>query len=314
MLLVQIKYLLLQQKQFVCMFHYNPITLMDLQSYCYQAHAGFEGRNQDYGAYAIRRDYASVVTRVLVFVIVGSGLIFAVPMLQRMLNPIEKVEERKEAVVEIFSDTPTYTDTDEKDEDNKKTQVVIATPQIENVKEIEYKEIDVTPEKPDTPELKNTADVLKDQGAISNRDSDGAAGDNRPEILEFNDNPNTDPGKGGTGIEDEDSKVYEPFQVAKEAEFPNGIDAFRAMVGKLIDYPHRAKKNETEGKVVLEVIIDKNGTISEVKIVRDIGDGCGEAAATAVKKIKAKWSPATNAQGKPVKQKKVLPIEFKLSK
>jgi large-conductance mechanosensitive channel len=75
---------------------------MDLQSYCYQAHEGFEGRNQEYGAYVIRRDYSGIVTRVLLFVILASGLVFATPVIQRLLEPTEKAEvQQQEAVKEV---------------------------------------------------------------------------------------------------------------------------------------------------------------------------------------------------------------------
>jgi len=285
---------------------------MDLQSYCYQAHEGFEGRNQEYGAYVIRRDYSGIVTRVLLFVILASGLVFATPMIQRLLEPTEKVEVQQQAPVEEIEVPVEIIEEEEKKEEEKKTEVVIEVPPPPEVEQVKFTEIKVVEEKPETPEIKTNEEVQQKQAVISTEDKTGVATDAPPEKLDFSEKPSEDPGKGGTG--EEDNKTYQEFEVSKAAEYPGGINEFRKAVQKNIEYPSAARRKETQGKVTLELIIDKDGNISDIRIIKDIGDGCGEAAVAAVKKVKTLWSPATNAQGKPVKQKKILPIDFKLAK
>jgi len=51
-----------------------------------------------------------------------------------------------------------------------------------------------------------------------------------------------------------------------------------------IEYPAEAKANETKGRVDIHFKIKRDGTVDDVKIEKDIGDGCGEAAAKAVRK------------------------------
>ncbi len=78
---------------------------------------------------------------------------------------------------------------------------------------------------------------------------------------------------------------------------------------KLIKYPEIAKKAGIEGKVYVLAFINENGGVDDVKVVKGIGGGCDEATVKAVKKTK--FSPAT-AEGKNVKVKMSLQIQFKL--
>lgn len=83
-------------------------------------------------------------------------------------------------------------------------------------------------------------------------------------------------------------------------EFPGGRKALGNYVdGKNHHYPEEARKNKVEGTVMIEFIINADGTPSDFKVVKGIGFGCDEAAVEAFKKM-PKWKPATVA-GKPVR-------------
>jgi len=96
------------------------------------------------------------------------------------------------------------------------------------------------------------------------------------------------------------------------AHYEGGINAFRAEVYVNIIYPKIAKLKGTQGEVVIRFIINTEGDIEDIKILKDIGDGCGQAAAEAVRRVKKRWSPARNQKGETVKVMKTLPIIFKL--
>lgn len=77
-------------------------------------------------------------------------------------------------------------------------------------------------------------------------------------------------------------------------------------------YPAIAKENKTEGTVVIRFIIDRFGNIRRPQIVKDLKDGCGEAAMQLVESMKSiseKWSPGKQ-RGRPVCVYVMLPIEF----
>ncbi len=83
-----------------------------------------------------------------------------------------------------------------------------------------------------------------------------------------------------------------------------------------LKYPKVAQETGIEGKVTLKFIVDKKGNVSKVKILRDIGGGCGNAALKTIlgmKQMKEKWTPGKQA-GRAVNVWFTLPIIFKLTK
>lgn len=107
----------------------------------------------------------------------------------------------------------------------------------------------------------------------------------------------------------EDS-VYTTVDV--QPEFPGGYKA----LGKYVDgrknheYPEEARKNKIEGKVVVQFIINEDGTCSDFEVIKGIGYGCDEAAVEAFKKM-PKWKPGL-VNGKPVKVLSRMGYNYKL--
>lgn len=100
--------------------------------------------------------------------------------------------------------------------------------------------------------------------------------------------------------------------VEEQAEFPGGLDSMYAYIVKNLKYPELAKEKGIEGRVFVSFIIEKDGSISNVKLLRGIGGGCEEAAVEMVKNM-PKWKPGTQ-RGKPVRVQFNLPIKFELEK
>lgn len=100
--------------------------------------------------------------------------------------------------------------------------------------------------------------------------------------------------------------------VEEQAEFPGGMEAMYAYIQKNLVYPEKAKEKGIEGRVFVSFIIEKDGSISNVKILRGIGGGCDEAAMEMVKNM-PKWKPGKQ-KGKPVRYQFTLPIKFELPK
>lgn len=110
-------------------------------------------------------------------------------------------------------------------------------------------------------------------------------------------------------------EVVEPEQpifrvVEQDASFPAGVQKLYEYLGDNIKYPQQAKETGTQGKVYLEFVVEVDGSITDIKILRDIGSGCGEEAKRVVKEM-PKWQPAKQ-RGKAVRQQFVLPVTFNL--
>ena len=81
-----------------------------------------------------------------------------------------------------------------------------------------------------------------------------------------------------------------------------------------LNYPEEARKNEIEGTVVVQFVVEVTGTITHINVVRDIGGGCGPAAIEAVSKMNEmpdKWTPGRQ-RGNAVAILYTLPVQFKL--
>ncbi len=110
-------------------------------------------------------------------------------------------------------------------------------------------------------------------------------------------------------IEKED--VDQIFSVVEESAAPKGgYPAFYKFVGDKIKYPAQARRMGVEGKVFVEFVVNRDGSIVDVKAIKGIGAGCDEEAVRIVQSAPA-WTPGKQ-RGKPVRQKMVIPITFKL--
>ena len=101
----------------------------------------------------------------------------------------------------------------------------------------------------------------------------------------------------------EDEKDYQKRQKCTDTQLA-------AFIGNNRIYPIQAKKNNVEGMVKVKFIIEKDGSLTNVEIVNDIGSGCGEEALRLVKMM-PKWEPATQ-RGRPIRVPFHLPINFYL--
>ena len=103
-------------------------------------------------------------------------------------------------------------------------------------------------------------------------------------------------------------KVFE--KVEDMPEFPGGEQAMMDFVSKNVVYPKEAQEKGISGRVMVSFIVEKDGSVNEVKIVRGIGGGCDEEAVRVVKAM-PKWKPGKE-KGKPVRVSYMMPIFFKL--
>jgi len=100
--------------------------------------------------------------------------------------------------------------------------------------------------------------------------------------------------------------------VEKMPLFNGGNEGLYSYLGKNIKYPDEAKIKGVQGTVYVTFIIEKDGSVSHVKILRGIGSGCDEEAFRVVESM-PKWTPGYS-EGKAVRVSFNLPIKYKLAK
>jgi TonB family protein len=106
----------------------------------------------------------------------------------------------------------------------------------------------------------------------------------------------------------DDDKVYQKVEVLPN--FEGGLDGFRDFLMKNLKYPARAKSAGVSGRVYCQFVVEKDGSLTNINVVRGIGSGCDEEAIR-VLAISPNWKPAQN-EGKPVRVVYTIPIFFEL--
>jgi len=109
--------------------------------------------------------------------------------------------------------------------------------------------------------------------------------------------------------EEDPNKIF--TAVEQEPSFPGGIEKFYAYLGRNIHYPAVAKENNVQGKVFLTFVVERDGSLTDIKVLRGIGSGCDEEAVR-VLKAAPKWKAGIQ-NGRPVRVQYNVPITFTLT-
>jgi protein TonB len=104
-----------------------------------------------------------------------------------------------------------------------------------------------------------------------------------------------------------DSVVYD--FVEEYAEFPGGADFLHKWIAKNFELPQEVNKSE-QGKIYLSFVIEKDGSVSNIRITRGLSEKLNNEAIKLVQKMPS-WKPAIN-NGKPVRSRFMLPISVVL--
>lgn len=109
--------------------------------------------------------------------------------------------------------------------------------------------------------------------------------------------------------EDEDEVL---FGIVEESdpEFPGGVEAMYTFIQENLHYPQLALENGIEGRVYVVFAVEKDGSIGDAHVLRDIGGGCG-AEAVRVVNMMPRWTPGSQ-RGKKVRVQFNLPVNFVL--
>ncbi len=260
----------------------------------------FEGRNQAYGAYFLRKIYNRHIMRSLLIAGLFTVLAIAAPVLANLISGMME-EDDKQTVVEINmenlelppekEDIPPPPPPPEEPPPMKSTiRYVVPEPK---------KDEEVQQEEPPPP-----VEELKDV-EISNKSVEG---DESGSAQGLGDEPEAPP----PPVVDEAPKEPEIFRVVEQKpEFEGGEAGLLKYVAENIKYPAIARENGIEGKVIVQFVVDEAGNVSQANVIRGIGGGCDQEAMRVVNTMSGKWKPGKQ-RGRPVKVWFTLPISFKL--
>lgn len=112
-------------------------------------------------------------------------------------------------------------------------------------------------------------------------------------------------------FEEPEEEVDEIFTIVEDQpEYPGGINEFYKFVANNMRYPVQARRMGIEGRVFVQFVVQKDGSLQEIQVIKGIGAGCDEEAVRVIKKSK-NWKPGKQ-RGRAVKVRMIIPIVFRL--
>ncbi len=108
-----------------------------------------------------------------------------------------------------------------------------------------------------------------------------------------------------------EEKVDEIFTIVEEQPTPvGGMRSFYEFVSNKLKYPPQARRMGIEGRVFVEFVVEKDGSLTDIKVVKGIGAGCDEEAVKVISEA-PNWVPGKQ-RGRAVRVRMIMPIMFKL--
>lgn len=263
----------------------------------------FSNRNKNYGAYVLRKQSSSIMVRALVIVVPIFLLLFIGPMLYAQLKPKQDIKEQ--TVVEIRDiDVIHEMKPDKPKEKEVEKELPKAESVIEKVKTVNLSSNIVVVDKVDIAEPPTSKDV--ENAVVASVTADGIEGKGNAKAVGTND------GGDGNGTAKEGSnEIFETHGVEEFPEFPGGLVAWSKFIQRNLRYPYMAQETGVQGKVFVSFVIEKDGSVSDVSLVRGIGAGCDEEAMRVIKKS-PKWKPGKQNK-QTVRVRYNMPINYTIN-
>ena len=154
-----------------------------------------------------------------------------------------------------------------------------------------------------TPEVTTEFEVVEDDAELTNE-----LGPVNAEVDENTQNIEITPVVVEEEEEEEETQIF--TVVEKDPEFPGGMEALYKYLQQNIKYPQLARDNNITGRVYVTFVVERDGSIANPRVLKDIGGGCGAEAIRVVKSM-PKWNPGKQS-GKAVRVQFNLPVNFNL--
>ena len=244
----------------------------------------FENRNKEYGAYQIRKKYNRVVIMSTIIGCVALGLAVIIPYINASRNASHKQRDAKEVIAEMANDI------------NNEQAPPPPPPPPPPAAEVQTVVKYVAPVVVDTVKIDDQSKLM-----ISDEQVETTVNKEATEIVVEQKQEEVAP----------EQKEEEVFMVVEEMpEFPGGVTALRQYLANAVKYPVIAQENGIQGKVYVNFVVNKDGSVSNAKIARGV-DPSLDAEALRVVSTLPKWKPGKQ-RGAPVRVSYTVLINFQL--
>ena len=262
----------------------------------------FQGRNKVYGAYQLRRGTGKRNIWSMVFVAAVAAVAYLGLAAYNSYQAAQKakfeaemeaslIETKKDAKVEKKTETPKVEQVQKVEK--VKSSIAFTPPVIKKDSEVKPEEEMKTQD-----ELKETKTAI---GAFDVKGNDESGG---TVLKAVEDIATPEPPKQ----EAEQNKVFDV--VEQQPQFPGGMGALNQWLGSNIKYPAMAAENGIEGRVIVQFVVERDGSVSGVHVVRGVDPSLDKEATRVVAQM-PKWIPGKQ-NGSAVRVKYTVPVTFRL--
>ena len=159
----------------------------------------------------------------------------------------------------------------------------------------------VAPPPPEAPQIAETLTIVEDDAEVE--ETTIASSEETGEKVEIKYTP--------VAVEEEVEEEQQIFEVVEEApEFPGGMGALMKFLGSNIKYPTIAQENGVQGRVIVQFVVNKDGSIVDAKVMRSVDPYLDKEALRVVSSM-PKWKPGKQ-RGKAVRCRYTVPVMFRL--
>lgn len=257
----------------------------------------FDGRNQSYGAFQLRRLYDKHMSRAMIVGVLFFLLAISSPKIIELIKGYmpEKIEDPNSRVVTLETPPPTI-------------PKIPPPPALPGVKPPPIKDqIKFVP-----PVVVNDDEANEEEPAsptVAELDGKVIATETGNGVDEGIDSPLIGEVPGVPVIEEPVDEA--PFAYVEQMpSFPGGLKAMYKFITDELDFPVMAKENRISGTVIVQFVVSKEGDIQNAKVVKEPGGGCGKEALRMINSM-PRWKPGMH-NGRAVAVTFTLPIKFVL--
>lgn len=265
----------------------------------------FANKNKEYGAYQLRRGTGSRNFWSIIIMGIAAAVLFGgFALIKTIQANSSKVSG--EATTSVIDQS-----TEEEVEVEKEEEIIYEQPK-EEVEQVASSEKFTEPviKKDDQVREDNTLrqqeDLSQSETAIGALDVKGNNED--ADVLHIKEEVKKEEPKVEEKPKEEENKIFE--FVEQQASFPGGPGAMNQWLNQNIRYPAAAQENNIQGRVTVQFVVELNGSISNVVVVRGVDPNLDKEAVRVVKSM-PKWTPGMQ-NGRAVRSKFTLPVNFKL--
>ncbi len=264
----------------------------------------FEGKNKEFGAYVMRASSPARHTKAVVSVFIAVAILLVSLILS--ITGVFATKEEEQIVTATVQELTTMEVEEEIFEEEEQFEIpeepeeIIAPEEVANQQQVTELLIVEDDKIEEDKQVKNTEDVLENEAAVGAVDITEGTNDLNKVIVK-------EEVIAAPEVEEEPVSIA---MVEQKPEFPGGDAAMYKWLGDNIVYPSAASEEGVQGRVVVEFVVGKDGSITNVRIVRSRHPALDKEALRVVKSM-PKWVPGRN-NGQPVKVTYTLPVTFKL--